>query len=124
MQRRNLQAEVVEYPTANRARLKVAPWPRVSVIIPRDSPTRAQVRLHDLPRNTKYPDLEMSSSRIATFAARSRVSNPNATVRLVPYDKPFNFSEKCNLGAAAATGVRLIFFNDDVETARPAGSRT
>ena len=37
----------------------------------------------------------------------------------MPYDKPFNFSEKCNLGAAAATGERLIFFNDDVETAQP-----
>src|SRR5205823_11980614 len=34
------------------------------------------------------------------------------------YDERFNFSEKCNLGAAAATGARLIFFNDDVESAQ------
>ena len=120
MQRRNLPAEVVEYPTANRARLKVAPWPRVSVIIPTDSPTRAQVCLRDLPRNTKYPDLEIvivTNSRL--IESLEGLETPNATARFVPYDKPFNFSEKCNLGAAAATGARLIFFNDDVETAQP-----
>ena len=120
MQRRNLPAEVVEYPTANRARLKVAPWPRVSVIIPTDSPTRAQVCLRDLPLNTKYPDLEIvivTNSRL--LESLEGLETPNATARFVPYDKPFNFSEKCNLGAAAATGDRLIFFNDDVETAQP-----
>ncbi|MEY2490179.1 MAG: hypothetical protein QOC70_2121, partial [Verrucomicrobiota bacterium] len=120
MQRRNLPAEVVEYPTANRARLKVAAWPRVSVIIPTDSPTRAQICLHDLLRNTKYPDLEIvivTNSRL--LESLQGLETPNAAVRFVPYDKPFNFSEKCNLGAAAATGERFIFFNDDVETAQP-----
>ena len=34
---------------------------------------------------------------------------------LVEYDKPFNFSEKCNIGALHATGDRLVFLNDDVE---------
>jgi len=120
MRRRNLPAEIVEYPTANRARLKVAPWPRVSVIVPTDSPTRAQICLRDLPRNTKYPDLEIvivTNSRL--LESLRSLETPNATARFVPYDKPFNFSEKCNLGAAAATGERLIFFNDDVETAQP-----
>jgi GT2 family glycosyltransferase len=120
MQRRNLPAEIVEYPTANRARLKVAPWPRVSVIVPTDSPTRAQICLRDLPRNTKYPDLEIvivTNSRL--LESLRSLETPNATARFVPYDKPFNFSEKCNLGAAAATGERLVFFNDDVETAQP-----
>ncbi len=120
MQRRNLPAEVVEYPTANRARLKVTPWPRVSVIIPTDSPTRAQVCLRDLPRSTKYPDLEIvivTNSHL--LGSLEGLGTPDAKVRFVPYDKPFNFSEKCNLGAAAATGERLIFFNDDVETAQP-----
>ena len=75
MQRRNLPAEIVEYPTANRARLKVAPWPRVSVIIPTDSPTRAQICLRDLPRSTKYPDLEIvivTNSRLLESLKGSR----------------------------------------------------
>jgi hypothetical protein len=38
---------------------------------------------------------------------------------LVPYDKPFNFSEKCNLGAVHASGDVLVFANDDLEIISP-----
>jgi GT2 family glycosyltransferase len=34
---------------------------------------------------------------------------------LVPFDEPFNFSRKINLGALHATGDRLVFLNDDTE---------
>lgn len=34
---------------------------------------------------------------------------------VVPYAKPFNFSEKCNLGALHARGEVLVFLNDDVQ---------
>ncbi len=40
-------------------------------------------------------------------------------LRLVPYDKPFNFSEKVNLGAAEASGDILVFANDDLEITSP-----
>ncbi len=120
MRRRNLPADILEYPTANRARLKVARWPRVSIIVPTDSPSRAQACLQELPRATKYPDLEI------VVVTNSKLVEPlqslkaeNAMLRLVPYDKPFNFSDKCNVGAAASTGERLIFFNDDVEAVEP-----
>lgn len=33
----------------------------------------------------------------------------------VPFDEPFNFSRKCNLGALRASGEYLIFLNDDTE---------
>lgn len=33
----------------------------------------------------------------------------------VEYTAPFNFSEKCNVGAVASTGEYLIMFNDDIE---------
>jgi GT2 family glycosyltransferase len=36
-------------------------------------------------------------------------------VRLIPYNKPFNFSSKCNLGAALANGGYLLLLNDDTE---------
>jgi GT2 family glycosyltransferase/glycosyltransferase involved in cell wall biosynthesis len=117
MRRRNLPAEILEYPTANRARLKLERWPRVSIIVPTDSATRAQACLQDLPRATKYPHLEIvlvTNSRLAD--SLKFLEADGATIRLVPYDKPFNFSDKCNVGAEAATGERLIFFNDDVET--------
>lgn len=120
MRRRNLPAEIIEYSTANRARLSVPSWPRVSVIVPTDSPTRAQTCLRDLPRRTNYPHLEIvlvTNSQL--LESLKGLEEQNASVRFVAYDKPFNFSEKCNLGAEAATGERLIFFNDDVQTQRP-----
>ena len=36
-------------------------------------------------------------------------------VRVVPFDEPFHFSAKCNVGASVATGDVLVFLNDDVE---------
>jgi GT2 family glycosyltransferase len=119
MRRRNLSAEVLEYPTANRARLKIERRPRVSVIVPTDSPTRAQACLQDLSHATKYPDLEIVLVTNSKLTESLKVlAAENASIRFVPYDRPFNFSDKCNVGAAAATGDRLIFFNDDVETAQ------
>lgn len=38
---------------------------------------------------------------------------------LVWYDRPFNFSEKVNLGAAHATGDLLLLLNDDIEVESP-----
>jgi GT2 family glycosyltransferase len=37
----------------------------------------------------------------------------------VPYDKPFNFSEKINWGFAAASGDYLLILNDDMEVIDP-----
>ena len=34
---------------------------------------------------------------------------------LVPFDAPFNFSTKMNLGVSHASGDRVVFLNDDVE---------
>ncbi|GAB3616053.1 hypothetical protein GCM10027416_06100 [Okibacterium endophyticum] len=36
-------------------------------------------------------------------------------VKLVPYEEPFNFSRKCNVGFLEARGEVVVFLNDDVE---------
>jgi GT2 family glycosyltransferase len=115
MRRRNLPAEIIEYPTANRAQLKIATWPRVSIIIPTDAPELAEACMSKLPHVTQYPDWEIVLVTHSALAAALKASNRDARIRFVDYDKPFNFSDKCNLGAKAATGERFIFFNDDVE---------
>jgi GT2 family glycosyltransferase/glycosyltransferase involved in cell wall biosynthesis len=116
MRRRNLPAQIIEYPTANRARLAVQRWPRVSIIVPTDSPSRAQICATELLAKTKYPDLEVVIVTNATLAEKLESSaEPDAPLRIVRYAKPFNFSDKCNVGVDAASGERLIFFNDDVE---------
>ena len=117
MQRRGLSAEVLEYPTANRARRKITNWPRVSIIIPTDSASRAEACAHELPKQTDYPALEIVLvTNSALIAAVSKKLPVGANVRFVAFDQPFNFSAKCNRGARAASGERLIFFNDDVES--------
>lgn len=40
-------------------------------------------------------------------------------LRVVDYDRPFNFSAKVNLGAAHSKGEQLLLLNDDVEVATP-----
>ena len=117
LERRGLSAEIIEYPTANRARLKISEWPKVSVVIPTDSAERAQLCMEQLPRMTSYRDCEIVIVTNSALAKVLQVAAPNQPFfRFVHYDKPFNFSEKCNLGAAAAAGAHLIFFNDDVES--------
>ena len=120
MCRRNLPAEIIEYPAANRARLTVTSWPRVSIIVSTDSPARGQSCAFELPQKTDYPDLEIIIVTNSALAeSLENAAPPGAALRVVRYDKPFNFSDKCNVGAAAATGERLIFFNDDVIPTEP-----
>ncbi|HWM25107.1 MAG TPA: glycosyltransferase [Chthoniobacterales bacterium] len=117
MERRGLAAEIVEYPTANRVRLKILEWPKVSIVIPTDSAERARLAVEQLPRMTSYSNYEIvivTNSGLADVLELAAPKEPG--FRFVRYDKPFNFSDKCNLGAQAATGTRLIFFNDDVES--------
>jgi GT2 family glycosyltransferase len=40
-------------------------------------------------------------------------------LKVVWYDRPFNFSEKINLGAAHATGELLLMLNDDMQVITP-----
>jgi GT2 family glycosyltransferase len=36
-------------------------------------------------------------------------------VKIVPYEKPFNFSEKCNVGVLHSSAQAVVFLNDDIE---------
>jgi glycosyltransferase involved in cell wall biosynthesis/GT2 family glycosyltransferase len=116
MRRRNLPADIIELPTANRARLQLGHDPHVSIVIPTDSPERAEACLRKLPAATCYTKYEIvlvtNSGLIKKLAAESI---GGVSVQLIPFDAPFNFSAKCNAGARAATGELLVFFNDDVE---------
>lgn len=115
MERRGLPATILEYPTANRARFEISTWPKVSIIVPTDSAERARYCVEKLPAITSYPDYELVVVTNSALADPLEIAAPGGVnARFVRYDKPFNFSDKCNAGAKAATGSRLIFFNDDV----------
>ncbi len=120
VRRRGLDAEVLEYPTANRVRMHLRTPPRVSIIIPTDSSIRAQSCARDLPKATQYADAEFIVVTNSALIEQLRASEEPISdkVRLVAFDLPFNFSAKCNAGARAATGQRFIFLNDDVEASQ------
>jgi len=117
VKRRGLDAEVVEYPTANRVRMRLRTAVGVSVIIPTDSLTLAEKCARDLPAATDYRNAEFIIVTSTGLIERLRTSaDPiSSQVSFVAFDAPFNFSAKCNAGAQAASGERLVFLNDDVE---------
>jgi len=117
VKRRGLNAEVLEYPTANRVRMRLPKTMLVSVIIPTDSATLAEKCARDLPAASDYANAEfiiVTSTEL--IEQLRRLAEPiSSQVRFVAFDEPFNFSAKCNAGAQMAGGERLIFLNDDVE---------
>src|SRR5262249_18495333 len=76
MEGRGLKAEVIEYPAANRARLTIAEGPRVSIIIPTDSPERGKFLVEELPRMTSYPDYEVILVTNSTLADQLEIIAP------------------------------------------------
>ena len=117
VKRRGLNAEVLEYPTANRVRMCLPKAMRVSVIIPTDSATLAEKCARELPAASHYANAEfiiVTSTEL--IEQLRRLAEPiSSLVRFVAFDAPFNFSAKCNAGAQMAEGERIIFLNDDVE---------
>lgn len=105
--------------------------PRVSVIIP----TRGTSNLvwgvqrnlvietvQSLIEKESYPDLEIivvadTVTPPSVVAALERLGGDR--LQIVYYDRKFNFSEKCNLGAAYATGELYLLLNDDMELITP-----
>jgi glycosyltransferase involved in cell wall biosynthesis/GT2 family glycosyltransferase len=115
-QRRGYSAEVLEYPFANRVKYAILGRPLVSIIIPTDREANISVCLARLLRRTRYAHVEAlvvtSSQLIQQLQPRYA---DESKIRFVPFDRPFNFSAKCNLGASVAAGSYLLFLNDDVE---------
>ena len=55
-------------------------------------------------------DTDGSSDYLAKV---SQFETESVSIKLVPYDPPFNFSAKCNLGAENSSGEVILFLNDD-----------
>lgn len=115
--RRGYQASALALPHANRV-LFDAPResPMVSIIIPTDSRKNVFNCIALLLRHTDYPAFEIivvTNSALADEVLDRHRDEPR--IRVARFDKPFNFSLKCNEGAAAAAGDYVLFYNDDVE---------
>ena len=115
--------EVEPHPEpALRQRMLVAPSARapaapVSIVIPTRDQGEALGRcLDSLYTLTDHPAFEVvlvdnGTTEPAALAAMAR--HPQA--RRIPFDRPFSFSEACNLGARVSAGEHLVFLNNDTE---------
>ncbi len=99
--------------------------PKVSIVIPTRGDSKRIWGQHtnlvayavdSILRNTTYPDFEVV---VVYDYVNGEPANPvqiptDWRVKLVPYDAPFNFSDKCNVGVKQSSGDVIVLLNDDV----------
>ncbi len=79
--------------------------------------------VRSLVENSTYTELEfviVHDAETPTPVLEALAAMPDVAMTLVPYDAPFNFSAKINLGAEHASGSLLLMLNDDTELVEPA----
>jgi len=114
IKRRQLSAEVLELPTANRVKMTIDPAVLVSIIIPTDSADNLRATLQSLFTGTGYPNYEVVVVTNSRLIREMKALSHAVPLVFVPYDHQYNFSDKCNQGARSASGKIVLFFNDDV----------
>ncbi len=98
----------------------LAEYPLVSIVVPTvDNPRRIERCVRGLVDETSYPNKEIilvdNGSTDAETLALYDQWKASGVVKLVPFDRPFNYSAACNAGAAVASGQYLLFLNNDIE---------
>ena len=120
LDRRGYPAEAVALPRVNHARWqRAALTGKVSIIIPSDDADRILESIRSIRRGTDYADYELLVVSGAAIADAVALAADASDVRFVRYDAVFNFSAKCNAGAAQATGEYIIFHGDAVRVITP-----
>jgi GT2 family glycosyltransferase len=118
-------ADVSLPPTGGRMRVQWNPAPaKVSIIIPsKDNAHVLRRCLISILNKTAYTDYEIiivdsGSQEMETFALYRKMQD-NPRVRVIPFEKPFNYSAANNFGACHADGDILLFLNNDMEVLEP-----
>jgi GT2 family glycosyltransferase len=119
LDRRGMDGKAVAQPTVNQVvrASGAAPACNVAIVVPSDDLDNIRSAVASIRDHTAYSRYEIvvvANSRCIETAQQEPELARGA--RFVPYDLKFNFSDKCNVGAAAAAADAdlLIFFNDDV----------
>ena len=117
--------ELGEAPGVYRLRRELTAYPRVSVIIPTRGSSAVvwgretvpvidcvrAIRQRSTYQNFEYVVVADSSTPTEVVDQMTRLLGKDLLV--VSYSKPFNFSDKINVGATAATSDLLLLLNDD-----------
>lgn len=93
--------------------------PLVSIIIPTlNQPQVLKQCVEDLRQRTDYPRMEIilvdNGSTDAKVHDYYQELTDAGAATIIPFPKPFNYSEACNLGARHASGELLLFLNNDI----------
>lgn len=101
-----------------------SPAPKVSIIIPtRDKVGLLRACIESVSSLTTYPDYEIiivdNQSEEAETLAYFRELESNPRVRVLPYDKPFNYSEINNYAVSEAKGSVICLLNNDITVITP-----
>jgi GT2 family glycosyltransferase len=123
-ERRGVQAAISTCRGLHRSVWPIQGEPLVSVIIPnRDAVVVLRQCLSGLLDQTNYTRLEVvivdNGSTDPEVLDLYRALSSRGRGRVLPFDRPFNFSAACNAGAADARGELLLFLNNDIEVIEP-----
>jgi GT2 family glycosyltransferase len=123
---RRIDAQIVagSLPHCHRVRYALREPPLVSAIIPtRDQAALLRTCVTGLLYRTDYPDLEIvivdNGSREPDTHAYFAELAADPRVRIVGYDKPYNYAAINNFAAGLASGSMLCLLNNDIEIIHP-----
>lgn len=111
----------------HRVRREVIGSPLVSVIIPTCGSRKViggidtclvVNTVQSVHRTSTYKNIEfivVADSHTPTYVRDELLGLGIDRLSIVTYDRPFNFSDKCNLGFAASNGDYVLLLNDDIQ---------
>ena len=126
-QRMGIDAKVdmTERPGWYRSHIKIQGNPMVSIIIPnKDHTDDLELCLFSMSRKSTYRNYEVlivenNSEKEETFEYYKKLPERYPKVRMLTWEKEFNYSAINNFAAEEAQGEYLLFLNNDVEILTP-----
>jgi len=123
--RKEIEASVQTQPDGTQhATWAIDQPPLVSIVIPsKNKDHLLRMSVGGLLRGTSYPNKEIivvdtGSTEPETLAYYAELA-AEPSVRIVHFNKTFNYSAACNHGAAFSRGEILLFLNNDIEIVSP-----
>ncbi len=117
----NAQAVFGKHTSLYRIKYSIPVKPLVSIIIPfRDQKKNLEVCVTSIIKNTHYPNYEIilvnnQSGRDTEHYIKKLTHQYGASIRIMNYDKEFNFADMNNQAVIIAAGEYLLFLNNDTK---------